>query len=227
MRFLQQIADRSARSDMAQAFLLVLSILVLVLGFSWPSGGSLVNQSWFTFSPARNALLALAAALFGALQTLGRHVADEPTTAGSADHVAWLPEARTTLAALMVWVLVTLPIEVVSYAASYPAMSLVWAVLVSLLTVPAYFGLGMLLRSVANAARVEWVLPIIVPAVVVGLAWIDLHFGSSLLNPWSASLSVSGYPITMGVATLLTAVWLSVPHRLRVHRRRTAHGDAP
>lgn len=212
MRTLELVAGRLGRPDMAQALLLVLAVLVMVLGFAWPSGGTLVNESWFSLSPARNALLALAAAAFGAAQGVGRPHADE-----SGVNVAsnWRPEARSTLGALMVWMLLTLPLEVVSHAASYPAINLGWAVLVGVVTVPAYYGLGMLLRLFTQMLRVGWLLPVVVPAAVVGFAWLDLRLDSALFNPWTAALSVSVYPVVTGAATLATVVALFAPRSWR------------
>lgn len=70
MSALATVADRLARSDMAQILLLFMAILVMVLGFGWPAGGSFANESWFSLAPARNAFLAVAAAGFGASQGL-------------------------------------------------------------------------------------------------------------------------------------------------------------
>ncbi len=213
---------------MAQALLLLLAILVLVLGFSWPTGGSHVNESWFTLSPARNALLAVAAALFGALSGAGPGSAHSGASlTGGAVSSQWLREARATLAALLAWSLLTLPFEVATHAASYPDISLGWALLVSLLTVPAYFGLGMLLHRVAVPLHIAWALPLLVPAAVIGLAWLDLGLGSSLFNPWTASLSVSFYPAVAGAGALLTILTLVLHGRVTERSARGASKAAP
>lgn len=210
MSALATVADRLARSDMAQILLLFMAILVMVLGFGWPAGGSFANESWFSLAPARNAFLAVAAAGFGASQGLVGVVAHlgPPRTASQ-----WLTEARATLLALLVWVLLTLPFEFISHAASFPAVSPWYSLLVTVITVPAYFGLGMLVRKLCLVARAAWALPVAVPAVVLALAWVDLRFDVSLFNPWTAALTLSPFPLVMGVVGLLTAVFLALGGR--------------
>lgn len=205
MRAVELMAARLTRPDMAQLLTLFLAVLVLVLGFSWPSGGALANESWFSLAPVRNACLALLAAGYGAAQGLV-HLPGGNAAAGSAANE--LTEARLTLIALLTWVLLTAPFEVISHAASYPSAHLSWSALVSLLTVPAYYGLGLLIRKLAGLARLGWALPILVPGAIVGLSWLDLRLDVSLFNPWTAALTASSYPFVAGAATLLTALFL-------------------
>ena len=204
------VAERLARSDMAQILLLFMAILVMVLGFGWPAGGSFANESWFSLAPARNAFLAMAAAGFGASQGLVGLVAYQgpPRSAHQ-----WLTEARATLLALLVWVLLTLPFEFISHAASFPAMSPWYSLLVTVITVPAYFGLGMVLRKLCLVARAAWALPVAVPAVVLALAWLDLRFDVSLFNPWTAALAPSPFPFVMGAVGLLAVAFLALSGR--------------
>jgi len=207
------------RSDMAQLFTLFLAVLVVVLGFAWPATGTLANESWFSLAPARNTFLALAAAGFGASQsliTLPGHLAP------GGDRAHWLAEARYTLGALLLWVLLSAPFEVVSHAGSYPATSLAWSSLVAVLTVPAYYGLGLLLRKLVGVTRLGWLLPIAVPGVAVFLAWLDLRFDTSLFNPWTSVLAPSSYALVAGAATLLTLLFLFGPWRLPLRGGRAA-----
>jgi len=206
VRFLDALAARLARSDMLQALTLLLAVLLVVLAFSWPGGNALVNEAWFSLAPIRHALLALAAAAFGASLA--------PATAGAG--VAWRHEARVTLAALLVWALVTLPFEVIAHAASYPAVSLAWGLLTAPLTVVAYYGLGALLARGARALRAAWALPLLVPGSLVLLAWVDLQLGATLLNPWTAPLDPSpAYLAVMGGGAILTAMGLTLERRPR------------
>lgn len=211
MRPLDQVSARLMRPDMSQLLTLFFAVLVVVVGFSWPSAGGLANESWFALAPARSAFLALAAAGFGASQNLILLPSRTYTYVG--DAATRLAEARFTLGALLVWVLVTLPIEVVSHAASYPATNLAWSALVSLLTVPAFYGLGLLLRRVAATLRVGWALPVAVPAAVLLGAWLDLRFDTALFNPWTAPLAPSLYPLVAGASALLTLFYLFRPRQ--------------
>lgn len=219
MRGLEQVTARLGRSDMAQLFTLFLAVLVVVIGLAWPSAGSLANESWFSLGPARNAFLALAAAGFGASQgiiALPGHRAH----GGEASH--WLTEARTTLWSLLVWALLTVPFEVVSHAASFPSTSLALSVAITLITVPAYYGLGLLLRKFVALLRISWLLPILVPAVIAFLSWVDVRLDRSLFNPWTAALAPSPYPLIMGVAASLTLLYLFHPWRTRAGERGAA-----
>lgn len=210
---LDVVAERLTRADMLQLLLLVFAVLVVVTTFAWPGGGSLANESWFALAPSRNAILALAAAGFGASQWTRRLPGDSRRPPGRV-------EALATLAALVVWALVTLPIEVLTYAASYPATSFGWSLLVTLLTVPAYFGLGMLLKQGTAFLRLGWLLPLAVPGFLVLLSWLDLQLGVTLFNPWAAALAPGPYPAVAGAATLVTLLALARPGRA------TAHGEA-
>lgn len=220
---LDHVTARLARSDMAQLFTLFLAVLVIVLGFAWPTAGNLANESWFALAPSRNALLALVAAGFGASQGLIRVPGHQVDHAG----VDQLQEAWSTLWALMLWVLLTLPFEITSHAASFPAINLAWSFLVSVLTVPAYFGLGLVLRKVLGVLRVHWLLPVAVPAVMVGLAWLDLQLNSALFNPWTAVLAPSPYPLVAGTAAAATLLALWRPWRHFGRGRARTTGGAP
>lgn len=204
MKPLAALTERLARTDMLQLLALLFGLLLVIGTVAWPSGGARVNESWYSLAPARNALLALAAAGFGAAIT---GVAAEQHGPHS-----WRPgQAALTLAALLVWALLTLPIEVASYAATYPAVGLGWSQLVTALTIPAYFGLGLLLGRLTALLRAVWLLPLLVPAVMVGLGWLDLRLDRTLFNPWTAVLAPSPYALVAGAATLLTAATLVAP----------------
>ncbi len=205
MRAVELMVARLTRPDMMQLLTLLLAVLVLVLGFSWPSGGGTANESWFSLTPVRNACLALVAAGYGAAQGLVRLPGGNAPTCAAANA---LSEARLTLVALLTWVLITAPFEVISHAASYPSAHVAWSALVSLVTVPAYYGLGLLVRKLAALLRLGWALPVMVPGVIVGLGWLDLRLDTSLFNPWTAALNTSPYPVVAGVATLLTVLLL-------------------
>ena len=210
MRGLEALTWRLARPDMAQVLVLFLAAQVVVLTFSWPSAGSLANDSWFALAPSRNAFLALAAAGFGASQLLIRVPGQLDISGVGLEPLA---EARYTLLALLVWVPLSAPFEVVSHAASFPATGLLGSLLVTLVTVPAYFGLGLLLRKLTALLRVNWLLPLAVPGVILLLAWFDMQLGNTLFNPWAAALAPSPYPLVAGLGAGLTLWFLLRPGR--------------
>ncbi len=198
MSWLNAVSERLARSDMVQLVALAFVALTLTIGFSWPSGGRVVNESWYSVAPVRTTMLALLA--------LGFALAQGPFSNGS----SWRHEARVSLVALLTLTLLTAPFEVVSRAASYPAVDQWWSLAVPLLVVPAYFGLGLVLARVTSRWRLGWSLPLLVPAVLVGLVWLDLKLNRTLFNPWAAPLALSwGFAAVMGAATLATTLWLA------------------
>lgn len=218
MKVLESVAGRVARSDMLQALTLLFAVLVVVVSVGWPSGGTTANESWFSLASVRNALLALAAAGFGAAQGVAARrrvpAAQGATTTLVASDPAWRYEARLTLGALFAWVFLTLPFESATQAASYPAVEPWWSLLIACLTVPGYFGLGLLLRRLTAILRVGWALPLLVPASLLLFGWIDLRLELTLLNPWAAPLAPSWtYVVTLSAAALLTLLALALPAR--------------
>lgn len=199
MSWLNAVAERLARSDMVQLVALAFVAFTLTIALSWPSGGRVVNESWYSLAPVRSTLLALLA--------LGFALTHGPSGEGA----NWRREARVSLLALLTLALLTAPFEVVSRAASYPAVDPWWSLVQPLLVVPAYFGLGLLLARVTGRWRLGWSLPLLVPAVLVGLVWIDLTLGRTLFNPWAAPLALPwGFAAVMGAATLATTLWLTI-----------------
>lgn len=197
MSWLNGVAQRLSRSDMIQVVALAFVTLTLTTGLSWPSGGSVVNESWYSVAPLRSTMLALVA--------LGVALTQGPFGAGS----TWRYEARVSLLALLTVALLTAPFEIATRAASYPAVDPYWSLAVPLLAVPAYYGLGLLIARVTARWRLGWSLPLLIPAVLAGLVWIDLTVGQTLFNPWAAPLALSwGFAAVTGTATLATAAWL-------------------
>lgn len=197
MSWLNAVSERLARSDMVQLVAFAFVVLTLTIGLAWPSGGRVVNESWYSVAPVRSTMLALLA--FGFALTQG------PFGAGA----TWRREARVSLLALLALTLLTAPFEMVSRAASYPAIDPWWSLAVPLLVVPAYYGLGLLLARVTSRWRLGWSLPLLVPAVLTGLVWLDLRVGRTVFNPWAAPLALSWwFAAVMGVATFATTLWL-------------------
>lgn len=191
---LSRLAERVSELEMAQGLILFVVLLGGVTVLSWPGAGSVNNLSWYSLSPARNALLALAATGYGAAAR--RQAA--MTRPGS--------EVRTVLA-LLGWALLTLPFEVVTYAATYPATPLVWPLLINAVTVLAFYGAGRALGTALRLLRASWLLPLAVPLLLVLLAWFDLRLEVVVFNPWGAVLAPAPY---LGVAAFGAALTIAL-----------------
>ncbi len=188
MRALGSLPERLGRNDMLHVFTLYLFALVLVLATRWPSEALPVNESWFSLAPARLALLQLIALAYGA------HRSTDPPV-----------EQRLTLMALALFVVVSIPFDVLTYAASYPVTPLAWSLTVPFLNAAAYFGLGLLLGRLAGLARLRSLLPILVPALVIAGIWLDVRLQLTLFNPFVAAVQVApAHAVLMLAATVLT-----------------------
>src|SRR5690606_15952739 len=131
------------------------------LAVRWPTGISLVNESWFALAPTRSTLLAFAGLGFGA--HLGSQppagarrpdsaTRESPTPFGSR---AWRRELAVTLPALWVLAAVTAPFEIGSHAASYPGTPVWWSLLMPFVAVSGYFGAGLLVGRAAAVIRLR------------------------------------------------------------------------
>lgn len=215
MMLLDRLAERLARSDMMQVAVLLFVALGFLLAVRWPTGISLVNESWFSLAPARTTLLAFAGLAYGAhlgsqpspgSWQPGSAVREPATPWGSA---AWRREALLTLLAILVLTAVSAPFEVASHAASYPGTPLWWTLLVPFLAAAGYFGFGLLFGRAAGVIRVRSLLPLLVPALLVGAVYLDVSLERTVVNPWSATLDYSpAWLVTLGLLTLSNLWWL-------------------
>lgn len=199
------VSERLAETAVAQTLIAASALLAAVVVLSWPSHGSSVNEVWYSLSPTRNALIALIATAFGAAQHL------PASRLVSARGGRWRLDALLTLSALLVLLFLTFPLEVVAYAATYPAPALSWGLLINLVTLPAYFGMGLGLRYLTVKLRLQWLLPLLVPGIIVLLTWADFRVGMMLVNPWTPVLAPSPYPLVAGAFALLTLGVLLFP----------------
>lgn len=215
MRTLEMVASRLARSDMLQAAALLLVALCFTVAIQWPVGSVTVNEAWFSVAPVRLTLLSIGAMAWGA--GLGARARPGGRTNDQARYdlpargtSEWRSEGVATIGALLALVVVTLPFELVTHAASYPDVSLAWSLAVPALAVFGYFGAGLLLGRAAASLHVTFLLALLVPLLFAGAAWLDVSFGHTLLNPWTATLYVSTpYVAALGAlacVTLLTLV---------------------
>jgi len=184
------VAERLRQTDMLQILALVLAALLFVLAVAWPGPGE-PNETWFPLAQTRLTLLALTALGFGA-----------------AEWSRARPQLGATVAALMLFVVLSAPFDVASYAASYPAVPLWWTTLLPFVDTPAYFGVGVLLGRVAHALRVSALLPLLVPGLLVAGIALDVRLGVALVDPLTAPLTVSGAHLAVMGAIALTTLTL-------------------
>src|SRR5690606_22527579 len=154
------VAERLRRPDMIQVLVALFAALAFVLAVRWPSGGSTVNEAWFSLAPARSALLAVIAAGFGAV--MGAASRPRPVRDTDEPRPEWSAEAIATLGAIAALAAITTPFEAATHAASFPSVNVVWTLASPLLTVTAFYGLGMALGWLGRALRVSMLIPVLV-----------------------------------------------------------------
>jgi hypothetical protein len=189
--------DRLRGSDVVQVATLVFAALVVTLVTVWPSTSGASNESWYGFAQVRAVILALLALGFGSSA-----VAEGPR------------RGVATAAAVAIMALLTVPLEIAAFAATYPATPLWWP-LASIVVLPlGYFAIGLGLGRVARLLRLGAFLPLLVPGVVIGLLLLDVQLGWTVLNPLTAALVVS--PVHAAVGGVLACVTLGwAARRLR------------
>ena len=201
MNVLSAVAERIGRNDMVQVLALYLAVLLIVLATRWPTAALPLNESWFALAPARNACLALIALGFGAHHS------------GSA-----VTEQRMAVLALGFFVVVAVPFDVLSYAASYPSTPLAWSLILPFCTVLAYFGVGLALGRLASLGHARMLLPILVPAVLAAGIWADVRLHTIVFNPFTAAVEPSArHAVVMAVVATISLLVLA---RSRTHRGR-------
>lgn len=219
MSFLEATAGRLSRPDMLQGTVLLFIALGFTLAVGWPTGMSLINETWFSLAPVRTSVLAFGALIYGAV--LGSRPVPGRVTSSDSDAlptiafgtVGWHREAAVTLSALVVLAAVTAPFEVVSHAASYPGTDVIWSLFVPFLALGGYFGLGLLLGKAAAFSRLTVLLPLLVPAVMAATFWLDVSLDATAVNPWSAALAFSPLLAAVLSALSLVSLWAVFPRR--------------
>ncbi len=196
MTGIRAVADRLGRSDMLQVLAVFLAALVFVLATRWPGGPAAPNEAWFSLAQTRLTLLALVGLAYGAA------VSQEDRA-----------EQGATAASLAAFALLSMPFDLATYAASYPAVPLGWTLGLPFLEVVAYYGIGVVLGRAATAGHLRALLPIVVPAVLAAAVYFDVRLGLNLLNPLTAAVRVS-------LAHLLAMAGLSVATCLALALRR-------
>ncbi len=181
------VVERLTRSDFMQVITIFFVVLLFVLLATWPSGER-ANNSWFILTQARMVAAAFLALAFGAGTSNKGGV-----------------EQRSTLLALLVLVVLSLPLEVASYAASYPVTPFAWSFGLTLLDTVALFGIGLLLGYLLTKIRLRGFISIAVIGVLVGLFSLDQLLHINIFNPLTTLHVVSPFHLAaMAIIAILT-----------------------
>lgn len=187
---LESIAERFRSSDLVQ-FATLFFVVVLFAGFvAWPVRPG-PNNSYFVVSQARLLSLSLLALGYGA--------------ASYKRDRRW---QRATLGALLSLALFSSPLEIAGYALSFPEVPLVYSLGLGFVDTVALFGLGLALAAALHFLRLNTLLPLAVPALLVGFIVLDIRLGVSFSSPLAALGGVA--PWHLGLMSTLTATTLVV-----------------
>lgn len=166
MTLFSGVTQRLRQDDLFQSLLVILTILVLSLVFSWPENGG-VNDAWASVAQVRSVTFMLFAVGFGASAARAREGRLETLLAW------WL------LAAL------SLPLEAFAYAASYPDAPVWWLALQPLFDIGAYFGIGLVLGRLVRR------LPLLLPLLPFGALAALIGLGTALEAPALSPLAAA------------------------------------
>lgn len=190
----QAFHNRLQQQDMLQILIAYFAILLFVLAINWPQSSGVANDSWFVIVQAKVAIMALLGLFYGASLSARSHQ-DRLVTLLLLLSVCWL----------------SLPLEIASYAASYPSVPLGMSLLMPSFELIAYFGIGLLAGKLLDILRLKVLLPLAIPLVLIGLIALDIWTGLALFNPLSGSLSPSlSHLISLGLMVVA-----SLPFYLR------------
>ena len=167
-------AERMRAPDLLQALVGYLALLSFVLMVSWPTTAERVNNAWYALTQANILALSLAGLSFGS------SVSERSSRT-----------RLTTLLALLGGAVLSLPLEVGAYAAAFPSVPLGWPLALLALDTVALFGLGMGLGGILTVARLRFLLPLIVPLLLLGMFAFDIWIGVPLLNPFTAVIALT------------------------------------
>jgi hypothetical protein len=196
---LQATVERLRRRDMLQILLLILIALLFAVSVSWPAAAR-PNVSWSTLSQVRSVALMLAASGFGVF---------------SATREKRRERLETLLALFLFWPLVW-PLEAATYAASYPDTALWWVLVVPLIDLGAYFGIGLALGLLTRVASFLW--PLIPPLLLAGLIALSSYTQLPLLNPIANTANISWPHLALSALIAATTFWSCIRSRLGSNR---------
>jgi hypothetical protein len=186
--WLERVAARLQQSDLLQLLFGYFVVLTFVLLVTWPPPGQAVNNSWYALEQTNVIALVVLALAYG----------------------SWLSDApakqlQDTLAALVSFQVLSLPLKVASYAATFPGVPLWWVLLIVTLTVIAFFGIGLAVGRGFDALRLAVLKPLSAPIIVAAVFGLDVSLGRPLLNPfgslaepsWTYGLTISGLALAV------------------------------
>lgn len=185
----RQIERRLTQPDLSQILTLLFGVILFVTATRWTGVGTAANDSWFAVAPARYTTLALLALGYGSA------FSERPRQ-----------HRLASLVTVVVAALTTFPLELAAYAASHPATPFWWGLAAPTAGVVAYFGLGWIVGRVSTWLRIRSLLPLTVPALLVGLVALDLRMNvaavatittATTVAPLHAALAVIGAAATL------------------------------
>lgn len=169
MNFLKDLNQRLAKNDFMQISLVFFGLLIATLAFTWPANKEIANNSYFSVAQVRLMSLLLLALSFGSVELKNPR-----------------RQKLIVLLAILTLSLTSIVFEVATYAVSFPNIPLYWSILLGLIDPIAYFGFGLVLARVLGFLRLSALLPLAIPALPVGLIFIDIYLGIPLFNPLTA-----------------------------------------
>ena len=185
------LSNRLVRSDFIQLSSLFFIIMVFGLMTSWPQGNE-ENRSWFILVQTRIICMTLLGLGYGT-QTLKLSKTEQ----------------RTTLLALLMLGVLSIPLEVACYAASFPGTPLWWSLGITLLDTIAFFGMGLGLSKMFHLLRLQALLPVVNMVLLVLFITFDFGIKTVIVNPLLAVTLLSPFHFAaMLVLASLTAFWL-------------------
>ena len=185
------LSNRLVRSDFIQLSSLFFIIMVFGLMTSWPQGNE-ENRSWFILVQTRIICMTLLGLGYGT-QTLKLSKTEQ----------------RTTLLALLILGVLSIPLEVACYAASFPGTPLWWSLGITLLDTIAFFGMGLGLSKMFHLLRLQALLPVVNMVLLVLFITFDFGIKTVIVNPLLAVTLLSPFHFAaMLVLASLTAFWL-------------------
>jgi hypothetical protein len=186
-----QLSHRFIRSDLVQLSTLYFAILLFCVLISWPAPLN-ENRSWFMFVQVRILTLTLLGLAYGASEV----------------HKPKFDQGLTLLA-LLGLNLLSLPLELACYAASFPATPVYWALGITFIDTIALFGLGIAISKLFHKIRLQALLPVLNIVIIVLLNTIDFGTGTVLISPLLAVTVLSPFHFAaMLVLAIATVVWL-------------------
>lgn len=194
---LEPIAERFRGSDLVQLATLFFTIVLFSFFVSWPTRPA-ANNAYFAVSQLRLLGLSLLALGYGA------HVLGQDRKL-----------QRSTLGALLSLALLSSPLEVAAYTLSFPELPLVYSLGLGFLDPTALFGVGLVLAALLRFLRLSILLPLAVPALLVGFVFIDISLGVGLTSPLAALSGVAPLHLTlMSALAVATLGWLARPGKV-------------